>query len=181
MESRAYPIGTVLKIRCTSYWHYGMSDGRGGVIHNSKKRRQVQFDTIDEFAEGREVIVSSITSDNPKLAFLHAKKFVGTPYNIFTQNCEQFVRQAHGLPVECTQFQRLMVVAFGGYLVVGEKNRFIKIAGLGILAGSFLSPSEKSPYHRAMKGAVIAAGGALWVSSIAKGVFRNRNLKRSDL
>ncbi|MEZ8093614.1 lecithin retinol acyltransferase family protein [Photobacterium swingsii] len=181
MESRAYPIGTVLKIRCTSYWHYGMSDGGGGVIHNSKKRRQVQFDTIDEFAEGREVIVSSITSDNPEQAFLYAKKFVGTPYNIFSQNCEQFVRQAHGLPVECTQFQRLMLVVFGSYLVIGEKNRFIKIAGVGILAGSFLSPSEKSPYRRAMKGAVIAAGGAMWLSSIAKGAFSRRNLKRSDL
>ncbi|OAN17780.1 hypothetical protein A3K86_02350 [Photobacterium jeanii] len=179
MASNVYPVGTVLKIRCSTYWHYGMSDGVGGVIHNSKKRRRVQFDTIEEFCEGRDIVVSTITSDDPQAAFNYAKNFIGMRYNIFSQNCEQFVRQAHGLPVECTQFQRLLVLMLGGYLLFGEQNRYIKVAGAGMLAGSLLAPAEKRPYRRAMKGAVIAAGGALWLSSIARGILRRSLISKS--
>lgn len=172
MEITRYPVGTILKVRCLSYWHYGMADGRGGVIHNSKKRRQVQFDTLYEFSEGRTILVSSITSDEPEKAYFYAQQYLGTPYNLFNRNCEQFVRQSHGLPVECTQFQRLFVLLFAGLLITGTENRLIKLAGIGLLVGGMIAPAEKRPYRRAIAGARLTVGGAIVLSKILQLVFR---------
>jgi Lecithin retinol acyltransferase len=172
MEITCYPVGTILKVRCLSYWHYGMADGRGGVIHNSKKRRQVQFDTLYEFSEGRAILVSSITSDEPEKAYFYAQQYLGTPYNLFNRNCEQFVRQSHGLPVECTQFQRLFVLLFAGLLITGTENRLIKLAGVGLLVGGMIAPAEKRPYRRAIAGARLTVGGAIVLSKVLRLVFR---------
>ncbi|MCW8327954.1 lecithin retinol acyltransferase family protein [Photobacterium sp. SDRW27] len=160
--------GTVLKIRCSTYWHYGISDGEGGVVHNSKKRRRVQLDTLDEFAEGREIVVSSITSDKPERAYHYACQQIGRPYNLFSQNCEQFVREAHGLPVECTQFQQCLVAFAGSYIVLKADAPVLKFAGMGLLLGAMLSPSEHRPYSRAVNSARLVVGSTMWLSHILK-------------
>lgn len=163
-----YPKGTVLKIRCSTYWHYGISDGEGKVVHNSKKRRRVQLDTLDEFSEGREVVISTITSAEPESAYRYATQQLGRPYNLFCQNCEQFVREAHGLPAECTQFQQCLVAFAGSYIVLKAEAPALKMAGIGLLVGALLSPSERRPYGRAVRGARVAVGSTMWVTHLLK-------------
>ncbi|MFC1503128.1 lecithin retinol acyltransferase family protein [Pseudomonadota bacterium] len=176
MQDVLYPVGTVLKIRCSTYWHYGMSDGQGGVIHNSKKRRRVQFDTLEEFSDGKEIVVSSIGGEDPEQAFINSQKYLGVPYNLFNQNCEQFVRESHGLPVECTQLQRFIVLMLGGYLVLRAQERLIKLAGIGLLCGGLTTPSEKKPYRRAIIGAQFAVGSAILFTKVVRLlVRRSRN------
>ncbi|ELR63544.1 hypothetical protein C942_03560 [Photobacterium marinum] len=168
MSDSIYPVGIVLKIRCSTYWHYGISDGEGGVIHNSKKRLRVQIDSLDDFTEGREIVVSSITSENPRRAFHYAKKHIGRPYNLFNQNCEQFVREAHGLDVECTQFQKLLVTLTGSYMVVRGEQPTMKMAGIGMLLGALMSPSERSPYGGAATGARAVVKSSMYVSQMLR-------------
>ncbi len=146
------PKGAVLKIRCSTYWHYGISDGDGCVVHNSKKRRRVQLDTLDAFSEGREIVVSTISSADPEDAYHYASQQVGRTYNLFSQNCEQFVREAHGLPAECTQFQQCLVAFAGSYIVLNAEAPVLKMAGMGLLLGALLSPTEHRPYGRAARG-----------------------------
>ncbi|MGF1717161.1 lecithin retinol acyltransferase family protein [Photobacterium chitinilyticum] len=166
------PKGTVLKIRCSTYWHYGISDGNGCVVHNSKKRRRVQLDTLDDFSEGREIVVSTISSADPEEAYHYASQQVGRTYNLFSQNCEQFVREAHGLPAECTQFQQCLVAFAGSYIVLNAEAPVLKVAGMGLLLGALFSPTEHRPYGRAVRGARLAVGGTMWVSQL----FRKLNI-----
>ncbi|UXI02670.1 lecithin retinol acyltransferase family protein [Photobacterium sp. TY1-4] len=168
MADVQYPIGTVLKIRCSTYWHYGISDGAGGVIHNSKKRRQVHYDSLTEFAEGRAIVVSEITSTKPTQAYAYAAAQVGRPYNLFSQNCEQFVREAHGLSVECTQFQQCLLAFAGGYIALNARLPVLRMAGIGLLLGAVTAPSEQRPYRRAVKGAKLAAAGSMWLAHWAR-------------
>ncbi|WP_299018606.1 lecithin retinol acyltransferase family protein [uncultured Photobacterium sp.] len=168
MSKSYYPMGTVLKIRCSTYWHYGISDGEGGVIHNSKKRLRVQIDSLKDFTEGRDIVVSNITSDKPERAFHYATQHIGRPYNLFNQNCEQFVREAHGLDIECTQFQQCLVTLAGGYIVLKADTPIVKIAGMGMLLGAFFSPSERSPYGRAATGAQVVVKSTMFISHLLR-------------
>lgn len=172
MSEFYYPKGTVLKIRCSTYWHYGISDGNGCVVHNSKKRRRVQLDTLDEFSEGRDIAVSTITSAKPEQAYHYAVQQVGRSYNLFSENCEQFVREAHGLPAECTQFQQCLVALAGSYIILNADAPVLKVAGMGLLLGALFSPTEHRPYGQAVKGARLAVGSAMWATQL----FRKLNI-----
>ncbi|MBY5946978.1 lecithin retinol acyltransferase family protein [Photobacterium rosenbergii] len=168
MQSTNFPAGTVLRIRCSTYWHYGIADGRGYVIHNSKKWRRVERESELEFSEGRRIEVSDISGPYPRAAVRYAKSKLGRTYNLFSQNCEQFVREAHGLQIECTQFQRLVVAAAGGYMTLSAPSTVIKMAGVGLLLGAVLTSSEKQPYQNAVKGAKLAVGASLILPTLLR-------------
>ncbi|PSU10376.1 hypothetical protein C9J03_12375 [Photobacterium gaetbulicola] len=171
MQSTYFPAGTVLRVRCSTYWHYGIADGTGYVIHNSKKRRRVERETETEFSEGRVIEISDIIGPNPRAAVRYAKTQLGRTYNLFSQNCEQFVREAHGLQIECTQFQRLVVAAAGGYMTLSAPSMLGKMAGMGVLLGAVLTSSEKQPYQNAVNGAKLAVGASLILPSLLRRIL----------
>ena len=43
-----YPPGTTLKLDYGTFYHYGIADGLGGVIHNSKKLGKVTHESEAE-------------------------------------------------------------------------------------------------------------------------------------
>ncbi|MGR5064962.1 lecithin retinol acyltransferase family protein [Photobacterium sp. DNB22_13_2] len=171
MQNANFPAGTVLRIRCSTYWHYGIADGYGHVIHNSKKWRRIERETEPEFSEGRRIEVSDIIGSNPRAAVRYATSKLGRTYNLFNRNCEQFVREAHGLPIECTQFQRLVVAAAGGYMTVSAPSTLIKMAGVGLFIGAVLTSSEKQPYQNAVKGAKLAVGASLILPTLLRRIL----------
>jgi hypothetical protein len=68
------------------------------------------------------------------------------PYNLMKNNCEHFVRLAHGLKKESTQIQQYSIAALGIGVVLKSNNAFIQsVAGAATIA-SLLTPSEKSPF-----------------------------------
>ncbi len=153
-----YPAGTVLKLDFGSFFHYGVADGLGEVIHNSKKHSMVIQEPYEDFAEGKTIIISEIASDNPTQASINAKRYLGMPYNLIHSNCEHFVRLAHGLEVESTQIQQYLLVALGAGAVLKSDNSIMQAAGGAVAIASLLTPTEKSPFKNAAIAGLITAG-----------------------
>ena len=104
--------GTVLCVFCNFYFHYGIADGRGGVIHARKDKGVVHDKSLKNFGNGGIAkIDSDITSDDLRAAYKRALGYVGNPYDLLFDNCEHFVRWAHGLEKESTQIQRGVILA----------------------------------------------------------------------
>ena len=160
-----YPAGTVLKLDFGTFFHYGIADGLGNVIHNSKKHFKVTLEPYDSFAEGREIMVSEITSENPAYAVVMAKRYLGMPYDLIRSNCEHFARLCHGLEIESTQLQQYMLVALGSGAALKSENVIIKAVGSAVALASLLTPTEESPFKNAAIAALIAAGVAALASS----------------
>lgn len=153
-----YSAGTVLKLDFGTFFHYGVADGKGSVIHNSKKRRKVTKESYEVFSEGKAIIVSQITSDNPNQAAINAARYIGMPYNLIRSNCEHFARLAHGLDVESTQIQQYLIAALGAGAALKSDNAIVKAAGGAVAIASLLTPTEKSPFKNAGIAALVAAG-----------------------
>mgnify|MGYP005992191551 CR=1 FL=1 len=77
-----YSAGTVLKLDFGTFFHYGVADGVGSVIHNSKKHRKVTKESYEDFSDGKAIIVSKITSESPEQAAIKAERYIGMPYNL---------------------------------------------------------------------------------------------------
>jgi len=153
-----YPAGTVLKLNFGAYYHYGIADGIGGVIHNSKKYLKVTRESYEEFSEGKKIIVSDITSEAPDQAVIRAERYIGMPYNLIRSNCEHFARLCHGLEVESTQIQQYLLAALGAGVALKSDNTVVKAAGGAVALASLLTPTEKSPFKNAAIAGLIAVG-----------------------
>lgn len=159
-----YPAGTVLKLDFGTYFHYGVADGLGKVIHNSKKHLKVTEESYEDFAEDKEILVSDITSETPAQAAITAKRYLGMPYHLIKSNCEHFARLAHGLEVESTQIQQYLLAALGAGVALKSDNSILKATGGAVVLASLLTPTEESPFKNATVFGLVAAGIALLAS-----------------
>lgn len=148
-----------------SYTHYGIADGNGNVIHNSKKRLMVTSEPEASFADGKNIKVSSITSEDPESAVVMSMRYIGMPYHLIKSNCEHFARLAHGLEVESTQIQQYFLAALGAGVVLKSDNIILQSAGGAVALASLLTPTEKSPFKNAAIAGFIAAGLVALASS----------------
>ncbi len=153
-----YLAGTTLKLDFGTFFHYGIADGKGNVIHNSKKRLMVTRESEEEFAEGKEIQISSITSDKPESAVAKAERYIGMPYNLIKNNCEHFARLSHSIEIESTQIQQYLLAALGAGAVLKGDNVIIKSAGGAIALASLLTPTEESPFKNAAIAALVTIG-----------------------
>jgi hypothetical protein len=159
-----YQPGTVLKLDFGTFHHYGIADGAGYVVHNSKKRLMVTRESYDEFADGRKILVSEITSANPSFAAIIAQRYIGMPYNLVKSNCEHFARLCHGLEKESTQIQQYLLAALGAGMAVKSDNSVIQTVGGTVALASLLTPSEESPFQNALIASLVVAGVMLLAS-----------------
>lgn len=153
-----YKLGDVLLIQYIGFKHYGIYSGNNTVVHNSKKFLKVEEISIENFKNGKEIIFSSIKALNPELAVQTAKKFLGVPYNLFSENCEHFVRVACGLKKESTQVQKYLITALGTGVLLKADNAILKAAGGAAAIGALLTSSEESPVKNAAVLACLVAG-----------------------
>lgn len=153
-----HKAGTVLKVDFGTFYHYGLADGMGGVIHNSKKRLKVCVDSYDDFSSGKPIEVSAISSNEPDKAVITAKRYLGLPYNLFTTNCEHFVRMCHGLVEESTQVQQYLFAALGAGIALKSESNEVKLVGGTLAIASLLTPREQSPFKNAAVATLIATG-----------------------
>ena len=114
-KTKPYKIGDVLSTYEFFYRHYMIVVGPNLIVHASKENG-VTLAYLSNAIEGKHVINHGRWGElsNFKI-ILRAISMIGTPYNLFTQNCEHVVRCASGVKVESPQIQAAVVVA----LVVG--------------------------------------------------------------
>lgn len=148
--------GDVIKINMGLYWHYGITDNNGNIIHNSKKRGMVTCESLQEFSEGKPVIKDpKLTGDNQNEAIKKASSYIGLPYNLFFENCEQFVRMVYGRTKESPQIQKYLLGATGVILLRNSDNTPIKYAAGAATITAFASNPNESPIPKALIAAAI--------------------------
>ena len=163
-----YPAGTTLKIDYGLYIHYGIYDGLGKVIHNSKKYMKVVHEALVDFKDGKDIKVSSVTSENKEYAVIRAKRYIGMPYNLILNNCEPFAKLAHGMIKESTQVQQYFLFALGAGAAIKSDNTIIQYTGGAIAIASLLTPSEKSPFKNVIIAGLIGLGIAFLAENLGE-------------
>ncbi len=117
-----YTLGTVIFITIGPIKHYGIISGINElgeilVISNSKARRCVTEEPLREFSLGRQTVVDGYPSNcDPRDVIERAQSQLGKKYDLFSDNCEHFVRWAHHLQPESPQLQFVAVMT-GAFLL----------------------------------------------------------------
>lgn len=131
-----YEPGMVLAVDFFPVTHVGIATEPGWVISNSRARGGVHEEPLHAFSEGRPIRVLGHYGDLPGWHVVErARTRIGHAWNIFSNNCEHFVRWAHGVEVESPQLKAAGGVAFG-------------LAVLGFIAGT-VGGSGKGSSRRA--------------------------------
>ena len=127
-----YPRGTTVKINMGNYDHYGIYDGFGGVIHNSKRTSRVVYEDIDTFSGGRQVELSNIKGSCLEKAYQKAISLIGQKYNLLISNCEHFVRECHGVRLSKQVEKKVLMTLSLGTILVAKKPlvKFLGLIGL---------------------------------------------------
>lgn len=109
--------GSVIAVRYSMYKHFAIvsdkynSDGLPYLISLSYRTRGVQEEPWDTVVGNRNFEKSLIQgNDSTKTILSRARSCTGKSikYQLFTFNCEHFVRYAHGLAVESVQVKRTL-------------------------------------------------------------------------
>lgn len=153
-----YSAGTTLTVDFGVYTHYGIADGNGYVIHNSKLHGVVVKEPLSKFADGKEVSISGIKGEIPTAAVAAAMKYIGMPYNLFSSNCEHFVRLCHRLDIESPQLLKYFLAVGGIGLAATSENPTIQLVGISASVAAALSPRDKNPLPYIAATAVLALG-----------------------
>jgi hypothetical protein len=102
--------------------HFGVLTGRHlfgmapTIISASKIYRAVAEESLEQFSLGAPIYAHGVWSKQPwQRTVKNARSKIGTPYHLFQNNCEHFVRFCHGLPPESPQVAK----AVGWTLVAG--------------------------------------------------------------
>lgn len=106
MEQHVLQTGSVVSIDKILYRHVGIDTGDGRVIHASKKKGIWVWEPVGEFSEGKPIRYEGYPGNLPGDEVVgRAARLVGRRYNLFTNNCEHLVTEAHGLPRQSSQLR----------------------------------------------------------------------------
>ncbi|GEM_PF-3212366 len=131
------PPGTVISVPKGPFDHYGIllyaNDGLPYVISNSGKYGKVVLESLSDFAENQEVKIRWYTHEAEVQQVLRrALQLLGKPYSAFSSNCEHFIREISGLPIESPQLR--------GWGVLGG----LALAVAGAIAATQEEPPKKN-------------------------------------
>lgn len=149
------PPGSVISIRYSLYKHFAIVsdcfvDGKPNLISLSHRTGRVLEESWDTVVGKQPIELSRIQGTESASAVLtHARSFISRDikYNLFTFNCEHFVRLVHGLPVKSKQVRRTL---YGAMLGIASCLFLPKItlARLAILISVGAVTSLKSSLHK---------------------------------
>lgn len=136
--------GTPLKVSY-GYWHELIADGQY-VIHNSKQHGKVVRQPFHEVAKDNTIYVcDEVQVTDYEAAVRKARLAIGLAYDLWSQNCQHFVRWAHGLVPESPQVQQAIMITAGATITAASKSAVGRLPGLSMMAGAVLTPKGKSP------------------------------------
>lgn len=117
-------VGTVLSVPRGPITHYGvvigaMSAFQPIIVASSKKYGRVIAQSLEEFSDGSPVTVVGYPGNlSPEVVAIRAQSKLGKTYDVFSNNCEQLVNDAHGLGSKSTQLDKWTLGAALAGLVV---------------------------------------------------------------
>jgi len=118
-------IGQVVSVSNDGYKHKGlisdrMIDGELAIISLSKAANGVLEESLSSFACGRDVTIDGYFGTlSPYDVVRNARALIGTTYDLFSNNCEHFVRKAHGVYIESPQVKGwLLITGFLGLIAL---------------------------------------------------------------
>ena len=127
-------------------FHHGLADGRGYVIHSSKKHGRVLIEPIGQFADGQQILPSGLDGGAPyNKSIIAALSLLGRPYDVAEANCQHFITYCQGMGEESPQFQKYALSILGLSLVIFGEDRFTRSLGATAILSSLLTPSDTSP------------------------------------
>lgn len=105
------------------YRHFGIVTARGTVISNSIRSGSGREESFAEFSGGKIWRIEPRPSDMPwREVLARARTLMGRRYNLFTWNCECFVKSCYGLPPSSDQLALSLLVGFAGIAVIAGLN-----------------------------------------------------------
>lgn len=153
-----FRIGVTVKITLEHYDHYGIVTGQNKITHNSKRLGGVVESTFEEFSVGNVNSIMEhreITSENLFLAAHKAKMHIGQSYDLFTDNCEHFVRMVHGLKETSPQMKRAAITLASGLVEVFTGDPKLKAICRGIRQGAQITERGEDPTINATFGGLL--------------------------
>lgn len=103
--------GSVIAVQAGPFRHVGIVGNPTGpfgpsVISTSHRRGQVAEESLSEFANGGRLSFLGYPGELPwSMVVTRARSRLGEPWNLFSANCEHFVRWAHDLEVRSPQLR----------------------------------------------------------------------------
>ena len=122
--------GDVLAVDFGLYAHVGVLSDRLDertdeplVFSSTWRRGAIHEEPISEFAQGRPVVRVGYPGALPRATVVsRARALVGRPWNLLWDNCEHFVREAHGLRRISPQVRTAAVVATVLFVVIANSE-----------------------------------------------------------
>lgn len=104
--------GSVISVPKGPVRHFGIVDWHSAVIHASKKSGMVVCESLEVFADGKPVRQEGYPGNlPPEIVVARAEEWIGTPYRLFTDNCDHLYTDAHGLKRKSPQVKKALLMA----------------------------------------------------------------------
>jgi len=119
---RDYTLGSIVYVQFGLIRHYGIISGINElgeilVVSNSKALGCVTEELLKDFSMGKQTVVEGYPSNcSSSYVIERARSQLGRKYELYSDNCEHFVRWAHHLKPESPQLQFFSILA--GALVI---------------------------------------------------------------
>lgn len=151
MKTNSLEPGQPVKIGRRGYNHYAIvsdriAEGRPMLISLSRRTGTVAEEPWDEVVQGRRVTPSALPSELPAPEIIaRARAHLGRRrYNLLSDNCEHFVREALGLPARSRQLETAAGAGATSLLLALRLARVhpllaVAAGAAGMLIGSRLS------------------------------------------
>lgn len=93
--------------------HYGIVSGFDRVISASRKLGKVVETTVEQFADGQQVLVHGYRGQlSAATVIQRARSKLGEPYDVFKLNCERLVNWTHGFKPQSPQPVRALAIGW---------------------------------------------------------------------
>ena len=112
-----HQIGLVVSVDYLGFKHKGiisdrMIDGELTVISLSRAFNGLCEEKLSAFSQGRSVTIDGFLGKlSPHAVIQRARGMIGLTYNLFSNNCEHFVRHVHGVRAESPQVKNWLIVS----------------------------------------------------------------------
>jgi len=98
-------------------------NGKPLVISNSARNGRVAEESWDTFSQGKAVSVDGYPSQlSSHLVVSRARSRIGTKYDLFNQNCEHLVTEAHGMSPRSAQLAAFITLGVIGLTIAFASN-----------------------------------------------------------